>query len=125
MGGGQLGRMFVQAAQTMGFKTVVLCADSDEPAAQIANDVLLGSYTDEALLMELAHRCHARHLGDRDLEGTPELGDHGPDQAALLLERPDLAQEDVELEGTHEHDGLLGVTTSVRRAASRASRRSR
>jgi 5-(carboxyamino)imidazole ribonucleotide synthase len=59
LGGGQLGRMFVQAAQTMGFKTVVLCADSDEPAAQIANDVLLGSYTDEALLMELAHRCSA------------------------------------------------------------------
>lgn len=37
IGGGQLGRMFIQAAQRMGFRAGVLAATSDAPAAQVAN----------------------------------------------------------------------------------------
>ena len=37
IGGGQLGRMFVQAAQRLGYRTVVLCASDDAPAAQVAH----------------------------------------------------------------------------------------
>ena len=37
IGGGQLGRMFVQAAQRMGYTTGVLSATEDAPAAQIAH----------------------------------------------------------------------------------------
>ena len=37
IGGGQLGRMFVQAAQRMGYKAGVLSATEDAPAAQVAH----------------------------------------------------------------------------------------
>jgi 5-(carboxyamino)imidazole ribonucleotide synthase len=37
IGGGQLGRMFLQAAQRMGFRTGVLSATEDAPAAQVAH----------------------------------------------------------------------------------------
>ena len=37
IGGGQLGRMFLQAAQRMGYRTGVLSASADSPAAQIAH----------------------------------------------------------------------------------------
>jgi 5-(carboxyamino)imidazole ribonucleotide synthase len=37
IGGGQLGRMFVQAAQRMGYRTGVLAATEDAPAAQVAH----------------------------------------------------------------------------------------
>jgi 5-(carboxyamino)imidazole ribonucleotide synthase len=59
LGGGQLGRMFVQAAQAMGFETVVLCADSDEPAAQISNHHFAADYNDRAALQKLAEACCA------------------------------------------------------------------
>jgi 5-(carboxyamino)imidazole ribonucleotide synthase len=59
LGGGQLGRMFVQAAQSMGFETVVLCASSDEPAAQISNHHIASDYSDRAALQKLAEACCA------------------------------------------------------------------
>jgi 5-(carboxyamino)imidazole ribonucleotide synthase len=37
IGGGQLGRMFVQAAQRMGYRTGVLSPSEDAPAAQVAH----------------------------------------------------------------------------------------
>jgi 5-(carboxyamino)imidazole ribonucleotide synthase len=37
IGGGQLGRMFIQAAQRMGYRTGVLAATEDAPAAQVAH----------------------------------------------------------------------------------------
>ena len=36
LGGGQLGRMFTQAAQAMGYKVCVLDPGSDSPAGSIA-----------------------------------------------------------------------------------------
>lgn len=41
IGGGQLGRMFVQAAQSMGYETVVLSATADSPAAQVAHGAVV------------------------------------------------------------------------------------
>jgi 5-(carboxyamino)imidazole ribonucleotide synthase len=35
MGGGQLGRMFVHAAQQMGYHTAVLDSDADSPAGLV------------------------------------------------------------------------------------------
>ncbi|WP_406700237.1 5-(carboxyamino)imidazole ribonucleotide synthase [Singulisphaera sp. Ch08] len=37
IGGGQLGRMFIQAAQRMGYRAGVLAASEDEPAVQVAD----------------------------------------------------------------------------------------
>ncbi len=59
MGGGQLGRMFVQAAQRMGYATVVLDADPASPAGQVSQHHIQAAYDDEAALADLANRCAA------------------------------------------------------------------
>src|SRR6478609_8572336 len=59
MGGGQLGRMFVHAAQAMGFKVAVLEPAKDCPAGHAADHLLGAGYTDEAALTELAQQCAA------------------------------------------------------------------
>jgi 5-(carboxyamino)imidazole ribonucleotide synthase len=59
MGGGQLGRMFVQAAQAMGYLTVVLDPDPASPAGLIAHHHIATAYDDPAGLAELAQRCDA------------------------------------------------------------------
>lgn len=59
LGGGQLGRMFVHAAQSMGFGVVVLEPDGHAPAARVADTKLLAPYDDEASLAELSRLCAA------------------------------------------------------------------
>lgn len=59
MGGGQLGRMFVQAAQQMGYFTAVLDADEDSPAGCISHHHICSSYTDKQGLQQLAAYCGA------------------------------------------------------------------
>jgi SAM-dependent methyltransferase len=54
LGGGQLGRMFVHAAQTLGFRTAVLDPDPDSPAGRVSHLHLQAAYTDEAALAEMA-----------------------------------------------------------------------
>lgn len=53
MGDGQLGRMFCQAAQAMGFKVVVIGSEPEGPAAQIAQKFICADYEDEQALQEL------------------------------------------------------------------------
>lgn len=59
MGGGQLGRMFVQAAQRLGFSTVVLDADPASPAGLIAHQHIQTDYLDSTGLAQLAACCDA------------------------------------------------------------------
>ena len=59
MGGGQLGRMFVQAAQQMGFFTAVLDADPLSPAGRVSHHHIQTAYTDADGLAQLAQRCVA------------------------------------------------------------------
>ncbi|HKX44853.1 MAG TPA: 5-(carboxyamino)imidazole ribonucleotide synthase [Burkholderiaceae bacterium] len=54
MGGGQLGRMFVHAAQQMGYATAVLDADTASPAGLIAHQHICADYTDPTGLAQLA-----------------------------------------------------------------------
>jgi 5-(carboxyamino)imidazole ribonucleotide synthase len=54
LGGGQLGRMFVQAAQRMGYRTAVLAATDTAPAAQVAHEVIVGPPDDLAALRRFA-----------------------------------------------------------------------
>ena len=54
MGGGQLGRMFVHAAQSMGYRTAVLDADSTSPAGLVSHEHIHAAYLDEAGLADLA-----------------------------------------------------------------------
>ena len=59
LGGGQLGRMFVTAAQTMGYKVIVLEPDINSPAGIIADQHICAKYTDETALAQLAEQCDA------------------------------------------------------------------
>jgi len=57
LGGGQLGRMFTQAAQAMGYKVCVLDPSLDSPAGSIAEKFIRADYTDLAALKEMAALC--------------------------------------------------------------------
>jgi 5-(carboxyamino)imidazole ribonucleotide synthase len=59
MGGGQLGRMFVHAAQALGYQVAVLDPAADSPAGQAADEMIVAGYTDPAALAELAAHCVA------------------------------------------------------------------
>jgi 5-(carboxyamino)imidazole ribonucleotide synthase len=59
MGGGQLGRMFVQAAQRLGFHTVVLDPDAASPAGGVAHEHICCDYLDDAGLTRLAEAADA------------------------------------------------------------------
>ncbi|HEX8605978.1 MAG TPA: 5-(carboxyamino)imidazole ribonucleotide synthase [Pseudoduganella sp.] len=59
MGGGQLGRMFAQAAQSMGYHVAVLEPAADCPAGQVAQQLVNAGYEDAAGLDALAAQCVA------------------------------------------------------------------
>ncbi len=59
LGGGQLGRMFTTAAQTMGYKVIVLDPDANSPAGIIADRHIHAQYDDTSALQELAEHCDA------------------------------------------------------------------
>ena len=59
LGGGQLGRMFVQAAQAMGYFTAVLDPDPASPAGLVSHYHVQTDYLDEQGLAQLIQRCSA------------------------------------------------------------------
>jgi 5-(carboxyamino)imidazole ribonucleotide synthase len=59
MGGGQLGRMFVHAAQAMGYFTAVLDPDPASPAGLVSHYHIQTAYDDEQGLAQLMQRCDA------------------------------------------------------------------
>ncbi len=59
LGGGQLGRMFVHAAQAMGYFTAVLDKDATSPAGLVSHHHIRTGYEDPQGLAELAQLCDA------------------------------------------------------------------
>ena len=59
LGGGQLGRMFAQAAMAMGYEVAVIDPDPLSPTGQIATRHIQAPYTDAAALEEIATTCAA------------------------------------------------------------------
>jgi len=59
MGGGQLGRMFVHAAQRLGYFTAVLDPDPQSPAGRVSHHHVQTGYSDEQGLLQLASLCAA------------------------------------------------------------------
>ncbi len=57
LGGGQLGRMFVTAARTMGYEVIVLDPDPASPAGGMASEHLQKDYDDTEALDYMAGRC--------------------------------------------------------------------
>jgi 5-(carboxyamino)imidazole ribonucleotide synthase len=59
LGGGQLGRMFVHAAQRLGYRCIVVDPDADSPAGRIAERHLRADYLDADALASLAADAQA------------------------------------------------------------------
>ncbi len=59
VGSGQLGRMFIQAAQRMGYRAGVLAAADDDPAAQVAHWSVIGASDELAVLREFRAKAEA------------------------------------------------------------------
>ena len=59
LGGGQLGRMFVHAAQVHGYRVAVLEPDAASPAGAAADMHLRAAYDDASALGELVRQCAA------------------------------------------------------------------
>ncbi len=59
LGGGQLGRMFCMAAQSLGYRVCVLDPARDSPAGTVADRHLRADYADGAALSKLASLCQA------------------------------------------------------------------
>jgi 5-(carboxyamino)imidazole ribonucleotide synthase len=59
IGGGQLGRMFIQSAQRMGFRAGVLAASDDAPAAQVAHWSIIAPPDHLPALRTFAERVQA------------------------------------------------------------------
>jgi len=59
LGGGQLGRMFVHAAQRLGYRCLVLDPDPDSPAGRVAERHLCADYLDARALDSLAREAAA------------------------------------------------------------------
>jgi 5-(carboxyamino)imidazole ribonucleotide synthase len=80
MGGGQLGRMFVHAAQRMGYFTAVLDPDADSPAGRVSHHHVHADYLDAKGLAELA--LHSAAI-TTEFENVP-----APALATLAAQRP-------------------------------------
>src|SRR3979490_583789 len=78
LGGGQLGRMFCMAAQSLGYKVVVLDPGTDSPAGSVADRHIRADYLDPHGLAELAAVASA---------ATTEF-ENVPDSALEFLARP-------------------------------------
>ena len=59
LGGGQLGRMWSHAAQTLGFRTAVLDPDPNSPAGLISHAHICADYVDASALAIMATQCQA------------------------------------------------------------------
>lgn len=59
LGGGQLGRMFVMAAQQLGYRVTVLDPSSDSPSGRTADDFICADYADQSALEKLSSQCAA------------------------------------------------------------------
>ena len=56
IGGGQLGRMMCIEARRLGFRTLVLDPDPQAPAAQVADETVVGALSDADAMREMASR---------------------------------------------------------------------
>ena len=59
LGGGQLGRMWIHAAQTLGYRTAVLDPDPNSPAGLISHVHICADYVDATALAQMASHCQA------------------------------------------------------------------
>ena len=98
LGGGQLGRMFCMAAQSLGYKVCVLDPGHDSPAGAVADQHIAADYLNESALAELGRRCRA---ATTEFENVPAaaltfLAQHcsvSPDAASVAIAQDRIAEK--------------------------------
>ncbi len=98
LGGGQLGRMFAQAAQALGYRVCVLDPDALGPAAAVADRHLRADYADPAALAELASQCSAvttefENVPAASLDFLATRGVVSPDGASVAIAQDRIAEK--------------------------------
>jgi 5-(carboxyamino)imidazole ribonucleotide synthase len=97
MGGGQLGRMFVHAAQRMGYFTAVLDPDPGSPAGRVSHHHVEADYLDEIGLARLTGYADAitTEFENVPADALARLGQHRPVSpgAAAVAIAQDRAEE--------------------------------
>ena len=98
LGGGQLGRMFCMAAQSLGYKVCVLDPGHDSPAGAVADDHIAADYLDEGALTELGRRCRAATTEFENVPATALefLAQHcrvSPDAASVAIAQDRIAEK--------------------------------
>lgn len=80
MGGGQLGRMFVHAAQRMGYFTAVLDPDEQSPAGRVSHHHVRAEYLDDIGLATLCGYCEAvtTEFENVPADALARLAEHRP-----------------------------------------------
>ncbi|NMG58266.1 ATP-grasp domain-containing protein, partial [Geitlerinema sp. P-1104] len=75
IGGGQLAWMMAQEAKRLTLKTIIQTPSSDDPAAGLADEVVLGKVADVAATQALAKRCDVITFENEfvDLEGLEKI----------------------------------------------------
>ena len=99
LGGGQLGRMFCMAAQSLGYRVCVLDPGADSPAGSIAERHLRADYLDEAALAELAETCAAvttefENVPARALQQLSERTIVAPSAGSVAIAQDRIAEKD-------------------------------
>tara|TARA_S200000501_G_C20770986_1_gene720572 strand:- start:23 stop:1204 length:1182 start_codon:yes stop_codon:yes gene_type:complete len=59
IGGGQLGRMFAEAAKSLGYKVIVLEPNKNCPASQFADELICADYSNNDALINMSSKCFA------------------------------------------------------------------
>jgi len=98
LGGGQLGRMFCMAAQSMGYRVAVLDPGADSPAGSVADLHVQAGYADQAALARLADLCAAVTTEFENVPATSLawLADHclvSPAAASVAVAQDRLAEK--------------------------------
>ncbi len=98
MGGGQLGRMFVHAAQRMGYFTAVLDPDPHSPAGRVSHHHVQTAYTDAQGLAELAQLSAAittefENVPAQALEQLAHLRPVAPGAACVAIAQDRVAEK--------------------------------
>ncbi|MDR2127710.1 MAG: 5-(carboxyamino)imidazole ribonucleotide synthase [Burkholderiaceae bacterium] len=98
LGGGQLGRMFVHAAQTLGYAVVVLDPDPASPAGQVAQHQIQADYLDADALRELGARAQAittefENVPARALADLARLRPVAPSADAVAIAQDRIAEK--------------------------------
>jgi 5-(carboxyamino)imidazole ribonucleotide synthase len=116
LGGGQLGRFFVQAAHELGYQVWVLDPDPLSPAGRIANKHLAADYDDRTALYALGTGCAAvttefENVPARALQYLEEMVQVRPSAAAVAVCQDRIAEKSF-LRDEHLPHGPFAVIRS-------------